>query len=300
MQSVSIVGCGYTGLRLAKRWRAMGAAVRGFATRPESLQGIAASGAEAIPLDLDALAQVPLQMDAELVYYSVPPDPRGEGDARLERFLGQIEGAPKRLIYLSTTGVYGDHGGARVDEATPVTPLSARAHRRVAAEDGLRNWADARQVPWCILRIAGIYGPGRLPLERLRRAEPAIALDESLPTNRIHVDDLVSACIAAGQSAAAERRVVNVTDGSDDSSSAFLQRVARITGLPAPPMVSRAEAQRTFSASAWSFLGESRRVANRRLREELGVHLAYEDLDAGIRASLAEQRPKGVSSVDQT
>ena len=300
MQSVSIVGCGYTGLRLAKRWRDMGARVRGFATRPESLRGIAALGVDAFPLDLDALAQVPLNMDAELVYYSVPPDPRGEGDARLERFLAQIEGSPKRLIYLSTTGVYGDHGGARVDEETPVTPLSARAHRRVAAEAGLRSWAAARHLSWCILRIAGIYGPGRLPLERLRRAEPAIAPDEALPTNRIHVDDLVSACIAAGRSAAAAHRVINVTDGSDDSSTAFLQRVARITGLPAPPLVSRAEAQRTASASAWSFLGESRRVANRRLREELGVQLAYEDLDAGIRASLVEQRAKGVASLDRT
>lgn len=288
MQSVSIVGCGYTGLRLAKRWRASGAEVRGFATRPESLRDIAACGADANPLNLDALAQVPVKMDGELVYYSVPPDPRGNGDARLERFLGQIEGTPKRLIYLSTTGVYGDHGGARVDEDTPTTPLSARAHRRVAAETSLRNWADVRRVSWCILRIAGIYGPDRLPLERLRRAEPAIALDEALPTNRIHVDDLVSACLAAGISAAADDRVVNVTDGSDDSSTAFLQRVARITGLPAPPLLSRAEAQRTFSPSSWSFLGESRRVANRRLREELGVQLAYEDLDAGIRASLTE------------
>jgi nucleoside-diphosphate-sugar epimerase len=154
----------------------------------------------------------------------------------------------------------------------------------------LRTWADARQVSWCILRVSGIYGPDRLPLERLRRGEPAIALSEATPTNRIHVDDLVSACIAAALSPAADRRIVNVTDGSDDSSTAFLRRVARITGLPAPPLVSRAEAQRTFSPSSWSFLGESRRVSNRRLREDLGVQLAYEDLDAGIRASLSGDR----------
>jgi nucleoside-diphosphate-sugar epimerase len=261
--------------------------VRGFATRPESLRDIAACGALAIPLDLDDPRQTPLLLDGQLVYYSVPPDPHGEQDARVERFLAQIEGHPKRLIYLSTTGVYGDHGGAEVDEETPATPLSPRARRRVAAETSLRSWADGRQVSWCILRVAGIYGPDRLPLERLRRGEPAIAPAESTPTNRIQVEDLVSACVAAGLAPGADRRVVNVADGSDDSSTAFLQRVARITGLPAPPLVSRAEAQRTFSASSWSFLGESRRVLNRRLREDLGVQLAYEDLDAGIRASLA-------------
>jgi nucleoside-diphosphate-sugar epimerase len=146
----------------------------------------------------------------------------------------------------------------------------------------------ARRVSWCILRVSGIYGPGRLPLERLRRGEPAIAPAEATPTNRIHVDDLVSACIAAALLPAADRRIVNVTDGSDDSSTAFLQRVARITGLPPPPLVSRAEAQRSFSPSSWSFLGESRRVSNRRLTEDLGVQLRFADLDAGIRASLAE------------
>jgi len=293
MQSVSIVGCGYTGLRLAKRWLAMGAEVTGFATRAESLRGIAACGAQAVALDLDAPtppAQPRRALENQLVYYSVPPDPQGEQDARLERFLSQIEGIPRRLIYLSTTGVYGDHAGAKVDEDTPATPLSSRARRRVAAESSLRTWADARQLPWCILRVSGIYGPDRLPLERLRRGEPAIALGEATPTNRIHVEDLVSACVAAALSPAADRRIVNVTDGSDDSSTAFLQRVARITGLAPPPLVSRAEAQRTFSPSSWSFLGESRRVSNRRLREDLGVQLAYEDLDAGIRASLSGGR----------
>jgi nucleoside-diphosphate-sugar epimerase len=266
----------------------MGATVSGFATRAESLREIAAAGVVAIPLDLDAGVPAPLPLAGQLVYYSVPPSPQRDEDARLERFLRQIQGIPARLIYLSTTGVYGDHAGAYVDEETPATPLSARARRRVAAETGLRRWAEAMRVSWCILRVAGIYGPGRLPLERLRDREPAIAPAEALPTNRIQVDDLVSACVAGALSPAADRRVVNVTDGSDDSSTAFLQRVARITGLPPPPLVSRTEARTTFSASSWSFLGESRRVSNRRLREELGVRLAYEDLDAGIRASLAE------------
>jgi nucleoside-diphosphate-sugar epimerase len=181
--------------------------------------------------------------------------------------------------------VYGDQSGATVTEDTVPQPRSDRAIRRLAAETRLRTWADSREVSWCILRVPGIYGPGRLPLERLRRGEPAIAAGESAPGNRIHVEDLVTACIAAA-SKRAHRRIFNVTDGSDDSATAFLQRVARIAHLPPPPLISRAEAQRTFSAMSWSFLSESRRVDNRRLIDELGVVLAYQDLDEGIRASL--------------
>jgi nucleoside-diphosphate-sugar epimerase len=195
-------------------------------------------------------------------------------------------GLPQRFIYLSTTGVYGDRAGASVDEETPPAPQSERAARRLAAEHCVRQWADSRAVSWCILRIPGIYGPGRLPLERLRRGDPAIDLPESTPGNRIHVEDLVSACVAAGSAARANRRIYNITDGSNDSLTAYLQRVARICGLPSPPLISRADAQSISSTTAWSFLNESRRVENRRMLDELGVALAYQDLDAGIRASL--------------
>ena len=286
MPSVSIVGCGYTGIALARRWLAAGAHVRGFAARTESLEAILACGAEARALNLDQVPR-PIECGDALVYYAVPPAPTGGGDPRLERFLGGVTGRPARLIYLSTTGVYGDHGGARVDEDTPPGPhLTGRARRRLAAEGEVRAWADAHGISWCILRIAGIYGPGRLPLERLRRAEPAILPQESTPSNRIHVDDLAAACFAAGASERAHRRVYNVSDGSDDSLTAYLQRVARIAGLPAPPLISREAAQRSLSQAAWSFLAESRRIDNRRMIEELGVSLAYADLDAGIRASL--------------
>jgi nucleoside-diphosphate-sugar epimerase len=287
MRSVSIVGCGYTGLRLAGRWRARGAQVRGFATRAASLAAIAASGAAPVALDLDAELGVDLaDLAGEFVYYAVPPAPAGDADVRLERFLAALAGAPARFIYLSTTGVYGDHGGQPVDEETAPAPATARARRRLAAETSLRLWAERRGVSWCILRVPGIYGPGRMPLERLRNREPAITPAEATPSNRIHVEDLVTACVAAAASERAHRRIVNVTDGSDDSLTAYLQRVARIAQLPEPPLISRAEAQRSFSPMSWSFLAESRRVGNRRLREELGVTLEFADLDAGIRASL--------------
>jgi nucleoside-diphosphate-sugar epimerase len=216
----------------------------------------------------------------------VPPAPSGDRDQRLERLLEVCIGNPRRIVYLSTTGVYGDHAGGEVDEETPAAPRTPRAARRLAAENLLRDWADARAVCWCILRIPGIYGPGRLPLERLRRGDPAIDPAEAMPGNRIHVEDLVSACVAAGASPQADGRIYNVTDGTDDSPTAYLQRVARLSDLPPPPLISKAEAEKSLPAMALSFLGESRRVQNRRMLEELGVELAYHDLDAGIRASL--------------
>jgi nucleoside-diphosphate-sugar epimerase len=285
MPSVSIVGCGYTGLRLAQRCLNSRHRVRGFAARPESLRHIAAVGAEAKALNLDAQPAL-MDFGGHLVYYAVPPAPTGDRDLRLDRLLEHIDGKPRRFIYFSTTGVYGDHGGALVNEDTPAAPATPRAVRRLAAENAVREWADSHAVSWCILRIPGIYGPGRLPLERLRRREPAIDPRESTPSNRIHVEDLVTACIAAGQSARADGRIYNATDGSDDSATAYLERVARIGSLPTPPFISRADAEKTLSPTSWSFLRESRRVDNRRMLEELRVTLAFRDLDAGIRASL--------------
>ena len=285
MRKVFIVGCGYTGLRLAARWIAEGASVQGSTTRSERLASITRTGAGARLLDMDQPLS-PLDVDGRLVYYLVPPAPQGARDARLERFLECLQGTLERIVYMSTTGVYGDRHGDWVNEDTPAGSATDRAIRRLAAETALRAFADARRMSWCILRVPGIYGPGRLPLERLRRAEPAIRPEEATPTSRIHVDDLASACFAAGRSAAADGRIYNVTDGSDDSLTAYLQRVARAGHLPSPPLIGRAEARARLSASSWSFLGESRRVDNRRMREELGVPLAYGDLDAGIRASL--------------
>jgi nucleoside-diphosphate-sugar epimerase len=286
MHSVSIVGCGYTGSRLAERWLNLKHMVRGFGARPESLRQIAATGAEARLLNLDLPLAAPIDFDGQLVYYTVPPAPAGDRDQRLERLLEHVAGTPRRFVYLSTTGVYGDRTGASVDEETLPDPKSARAVRRLAAENCVRAWADSHAISWCILRVPGIYGPGRLPLDRLRRGEAAINLEEAGPSNRIHVEDLATACVTAGFASSADGRIYNVTDGSDDSLTAYLQRVARLGGLPPPPLISRAEAQAIFSDSSWSFLGESRRVDNRRMLHELGVALAYDDLDAGIRASL--------------
>jgi nucleoside-diphosphate-sugar epimerase len=206
---------------------------------------------------------------------------------RLDRFL-QIASVPPRVfVYMSTTGVYGDTGGALVDESSPLQPRTERARRRVSAEEMTRVWCTERRIRRVVLRVPGIYGPGRLPLDRLREREPVVREEDAGISNRIHVDDLVEACAAAVTNPEA-RGVYTISDGSSITSTAFLNAVAEIANLPRPPEVSMEEAQLTFSPSRLSFIDESRRVSNERMLKHLGVRLKYVDYREGIRASLAE------------
>lgn len=194
--------------------------------------------------------------------------------------------APERIVYVSTTGVYGDAAGATVTEDTPPAPATDRARRRLDAETTLRAWCEPREVEWVILRVPGIYGPGRLPLDRLRRGEPALAESEAGPGNRIHVDDLADACVTALLNHKARNRIYNVGDGDHMSSTAFLALVARLAGLPPPRQLPMTELQTHKSDAALTFLGESRRVDTARMRRELGFAPRYPNPEQGIRASL--------------
>ena len=281
----TLIGCGYTGERIAPRLRGR---VEAFTGSEASAARLRARGLEARAWDLDQATPADPGPDVTgaVILYLAPPPPGGETDPRLRAFLGAVDGRPARIVYLSTTGVYGDTGGATVNEDTTPEPSTGRARARLDAEDALRAWCGRHDVEWTILRVPGIYGPGRLPLERLRRGDPVLAEAEAGPGNRIHVDDLASACIAAATSPRAACRIYNLGDGDHSSSTAYFTAVARIAGLPAPPAVSREEARRRLPPGAWSFLAESRRVDTTRMRQELGVEPRYADLEAGIRASL--------------
>lgn len=280
-----IIGCGYTGCRLASR---VPGPVRALTGSEDSAARLRAEGisAEARDLDEHPPGREPLDVAGATVFYLVPPPRGGDLDPRLRSLLDSLQGRPARLIYLSTTGVYGDAGGGVVTEDSPARPSTDRARARLDAEQAVRQWSESKDVDWTILRVPGIYGPGRLPLERIRRGDPVIAEAEAGPGNRIHVEDLVAVCLAAATSARAANRIYNVSDGRHDSSTTYFSTVARLAGLPAPPVVSRREAHERLSPAAWSFLSQSRRVDNSRMREELGVVLRYEDLEAGVRASL--------------
>lgn len=283
-----IAGCGYTGTRLARHRLGTGpvlALVRG-ATSAAALLG---EGIPTAVMDLDEETPPPL-LDLPKVLASVaylaPPAGVGMEDLRLARFLLALgPSRPQAFVYVSTTGVYGDTRGAAVDEASPVAPQEDRSKQRWDAERRVLGWCVERGVRSVILRVPAIYGPNRLPLDRLRRGEPVLRDEDSGPGNRIHVDDLVAACAAALDHPVSG--VFNVTDGAPESMAAFTIRVANLAGLPAPRHVSWAEAQSVLSPGILTFLQESRLVTSHRSLE-LGWTPEYGNPEDGIRASLVE------------
>ena len=239
--------------------------------------------------DLDVAGELPLPLpDNYRVLYTVAPAADSDLDTRLERFLGNLDTAPSSFVYISTTGVYGDRGGARVTEDAEPEPLTPRARRRVAAERALQQWCETHSVRLVVLRAPGIYGPGRLGLGRIRAGEPLLDEADANPGNRIHAEDLARCCIAALTNSEVEG-VFNVGDGDERTSTWFAGEVSRQAGLPAPPTVSRSEAEAAFSERRLSFLRESRRVDTTRMRNVLGVTPKYANAEDGIRKSLFDE-----------
>lgn len=290
ISSVFIVGCGDIGERVARLWQAHGVTVRGLARSAASQVRLETKGITAVPGDLDDVRSLAsLSTQQAVIYYFAPPPPSPGGtDPRMEHLLGVItpERLPQKIVYISTSGVYGDHQGGWVNEETPPHPQTVRAKARLAAETALLDWGRVQDIPVVILRVGGIYGPGRLPIERIKHGQPVVRREEAPYTNRIHADDLARVCVAAAE-CGVDRAIYNVCDGEHSTMSDYFNAVADRLGLPRPPQISLSEAQRTLSPEMLSYLNESRRMDNRRLREELGVTLLYPTLEAGLVACAA-------------
>ena len=260
--------------RLRDRFR-----IFGTVANPASVEAVRSAGAIPLPLDLDRRGTMPrIRGLAHRIIILAPTSPHGSRDARSRRLLHLLRHAPgARMLYLSTSGVYGDRRGAWTDESTPAHPASERAQRRLDAELLLRasSWRAA------VLRVPGIYGSDRLPIDRLRHAVPVPPSDQDVVTNHIHADDLARACIAA-LFRAAPARTYNVVDDSQLSLGQYLDRVADRMGLPRPPRASWEELRAAAGEQRMSFLGESRRLQNMRMKRELRVRLQYPDVDAGL------------------
>jgi nucleoside-diphosphate-sugar epimerase len=281
---VLIIGCGDIGERVARLERSEGRAVAGLVRSQGSAQRLRAAGIQPIMADLDdpmSLNNFPVK-DA-VVYYFAPPPDAGVTDPRLAAFVASMtpSNLPQRMVLISTTGVYGDCRGEWVTEDRPPNPQVDRARRRLAAETTLRYWSEANGVPIVILRVPGIYGPGHLPAKRLRAGEPVLREQESPYSNRIHADDLARICLAAARHVRPSQ-LYNVSDGHPSTMTDFFLRVADVLGIPRPPAITMEEARRRLGEGMLSYLAESKRIDNRRMREELGVELMYPDLAAGL------------------
>ncbi|MFA7268768.1 MAG: NAD(P)H-binding protein [Sterolibacterium sp.] len=287
MLRVLIIGCGDMARRalplLARRYR-MFALVRSLET---SLAAeFAALGVTPIRGDLDQPASLrQLAGLAELVLHFAPPPDRGNRDTRTQHLIAALQRGkilPRRLVYISTSGVYGDCGGDWVGETHCVAPHTARARRRIDAEQRLRRWGRGGGPSVSILRVPGIYAAERLPLERIRRGDPVLMRDDDVFTNHIHADDL-ALCILAALRRGRPNRVYHASDDSAGLPMAeWYDAIADTFELPHPPRVSRAEAQALLSPLVLSYMSESRRLDNSRLRRELQVRLACPNVGVGL------------------
>jgi nucleoside-diphosphate-sugar epimerase len=281
-----VIGCGDVVRRalpaLTRRWRV-------FALVRSADPALAAVGVTQIIGDLDQPATLSrLRGLAQAVLHSAPPPGDGEGDPRTKRLLatlGRSRSLPRSLTYISTTGIYGNCAGAQVPETRPAAVKSARARRRVAAETLLRETGSRWGMRVSILRAPGIYAAERMPLERVRRGDPVLLPDEDSYTNHIHAEDLAHACVTALERGRANR-TYNISDDSDIRMGDWFDKLADAFDLPRPPRVTRAEAQTRLSPVLLSFLNESRRLVNTRMKRELKLKLRYPTVDDGIQSAL--------------
>jgi nucleoside-diphosphate-sugar epimerase len=290
-----IVGCGDIGLRVLKRLRGR-VRVLALSSSPERAPLLRAAGALVLAGNLDAPATLArLAGLADWVLHLAPPPGQGERDPRTAALLHALaRGARvRRLVYASTSGVYGDAGGARFDETRAPRPATARARRRVDAERLVRLHGRRFGVAASVLRVPGIYAldrDGGDPRERVRRGAPLLAPEHDVFTNHIQADDLARACIAA-LFRAAPQRVYHASDDSALTMGEHFDAVADAFGLARAPRLPREALRAAVSEMQWSFMAESRRLDNTRLKRELRLRLDYPTPAAAwVRA--AATRPK--------
>ncbi|MCB2129341.1 MAG: SDR family oxidoreductase [Rhodobacteraceae bacterium] len=281
-QTLLCIGHGYTADALARRlpgWR-----ILGTTRRAEKATRLRRAGREALLWPGDDIG--PAIRAASHILISAAPD--GKGDPFLAEFADDLASSARRLAwlgYLSTTGVYGDHQGGWVDETTPLTPTTERGRQRVLAETQWQALAAGSGLPLHIFRLAGIYGPGRGPFEKVRNGTARRIIRENQYFSRIHVED-IAAVLAASIGHPSPGAVYNVADDDPSPPEDVLAEAARLLGLPLPPEVPFEDAGMTPLAR--SFYAESKRVRNDRIKRDLGVELAYPDYRTGLAALLRE------------
>jgi nucleoside-diphosphate-sugar epimerase len=287
---VLIVGCGDVGMRLLRQAGA-GAGVRLLAltSSPARVDTMRQSGAVPLLGNLDHPATLArLAGLAQRVVHLAPPPGQGHTDPRTQALLQALarRTRPVQLVYASTSGVYGDCAGQWVTEERTVRPTTDRAWRRVDAEDRLRTWGRSPlgATRASVLRVPGIYAPDReggTPRERLLRGTPVLRPQDDVYTNHIHADDLARAVWLAlwrGQ----PQRMYQVCDDSDLKMGDYMELAADLYGLPKPQRITRAQAQAQLPPMLLSFMSESRRLDNRRMKKELRLNLHYPQVAQGL------------------
>jgi len=297
MIRVLVVGCGDVAMRAA-RLLAGRARLVGLTRSADDVPKLRAHGFVPIAGDLDDLRALRrLRTAPYAVMHFAPPPSEGRGDPRTGHLVAALSAAgriPQRFVYVSTSGVYGDCAGAHVAETRPRRAQSPRARRRVDAEDRLRAWAARNGVSLAIVRAPGIYAETRLPLERLRQQTPVLVPEDDVYTNHVHADDLARVAVAAlfrGR----PNRAYHATDDAEMKMGQWFDAVADAYRLPRPPRVGWDEAEARVAPMLLSFMSESRRLSNDRMKRELRARLRYPTpqamLDEAAPRELRKQMP---------
>ncbi len=279
---ITITGCGHIGKLLAQQLLKKNVRVTGHVSSDSSLAECHSRNIACETIELDKpLADIDLS--GQRVIYLAPPPRTGKTDSRMTNYLQAIASyPPEKFVLISTTGVYGDCQGAWIDESTPLNPVADRAFRRADAEKQVQQFCQRLDIPLLILRVPGIYGPGKIPLARIKSGLAIVNAEDSPFTNRIHSADLVDVC---------ERALLddditgiyNVTDGNPGTMYEYFTGVAAAMNLPAPPAISLQEAQQQLSEGMLSYMAESRRIGNKKLLEDFKITLKYPRLQDGLK-----------------
>lgn len=288
MNRLFIAGCGYTGIRVAACALVDDISVTSLVRDDAKGGKFAEMGLSIINCSVDHIDEIPhLPVTGCSILYSIPPQGGGTIDLRARNFCAALKRdkqIPQRIVYLSATSVYGDTGGESVNENSPTDPSSAMGKRRLDAEQQFLEFGAEHGIPVIILRIAGIYGPGRLPLMQISQGQPLLREQEAKPSNRIHIDDLVQVCIAALERGDG---IYNVSDGNPSSMTVYFNACADVLGLPRQPQVDMEEARRVMPPLLFNYFAESRVVDNSRMLHDLGIVLKYPLLADGLKASVS-------------
>lgn len=288
MRKVFIAGCGYIGERLARLYRETGRNVTCMVRSPEHAEILRSEGFTTVVSSLDdPYAISDLHLADATLFYLVPPPGGGISDSRARNFIAKIaeSGKVARIVYMSATSVYSETSGGVVTEESPTLPASAMGKRRLDAEETFKMYGARNGIPVVILRVSGIYGPGRVPLTQISQGQPLLREEESGPSNRIHADDLAAVCIAAAERGG-DGEIFNVSDGHPSSMTSYFNACADALNLPRQPQVTLEEARRVMSPLMFSYICESRIVDNSLMLERLEIKLRYPSMLEGLKTSL--------------
>ena len=283
-----IFGCGDVGKRIARDLLALGVApsmIVPWVNSQASLNALQIMGLNGRLCNLDEAAPVLDDCNNAYFYYTVAPQKSGLQDRRsrlLTKALKEQNAIPRKILLISTTGVYGDHSGDWVDETSSTAPSTQRAKRRADSETVWHQFAVIGQASIVVLRVPGIYANSRLPTKRILNRTPVVNAQECGYSNRIHADDLAAVCIRALERSDGDE-LFNASDGRPGTITEYLQAVAQYLGEPPLPEISLADAQSQLSPEMLSYLTESRKISNTKLRAVLAYEFKYSDFNEGLK-----------------